>query len=95
MSAQGARGERSGRNPAQGRAVAHLSPERFAHVATWDPVEQWIEMRLRATEAMSVRLATIGMAVEFAAGEDMRTEISAKFTRERVRSELAAGGGST
>jgi len=41
---------------------------------------------------MSVRLAAIDMTVEFAAGEDMRTEISAKFTPERVRSELAAAG---
>ncbi len=71
---------------------ANFVPERFAHVAAWDPVEQWIEMRLRATEAMSVRLAAIDMTVAFAAGEDMRTEISAKFTPERVRSELAAAG---
>ena len=67
-------------------------PERFAHVAAWDPDEQWIEMRLRATEAMSVRLSAIDLTVEFAAGEEMQTEISAKFTPERVRSELAAAG---
>ena len=67
-------------------------PERFAHVAAWDPDEQWIEMRLRATEAMSVRLSAIDLSVEFAAGEEMQTEISAKFTPERVRSELAAAG---
>jgi L-histidine Nalpha-methyltransferase len=71
---------------------ANFAPERFAHVAAWDPVEQWIEMRLRATEAMAVRLAAIDMTIEFAAGEDMRTEISAKFTPERVRSEMAAAG---
>ena len=71
---------------------ADFAPERFAHVAAWDPVEQWIEMRLRAIEAMAVRLAAIDMTIEFAAGEDVRTEISAKFTPERVRSELAAAG---
>jgi L-histidine Nalpha-methyltransferase len=71
---------------------ADFVPDRFAHVAAWDPAEQWIEMRLRTTEAMSVRLAAIDMTVGFAAGEDMRTEISAKFTPERVRSELAAAG---
>jgi L-histidine Nalpha-methyltransferase len=71
---------------------ADFAPERFAHVAVWDPDEQWIEMRLRATEAMSVRLAAIDMTVRFAADEEMRTEISAKFTPERVRSELAAAG---
>jgi len=71
---------------------ADFLPERFAHVAAWDPDECWIEMRLRATEAMIVRLAAIDMTVKFAAGEEMRTEISAKFTPERVRSELAAAG---
>ena len=71
---------------------ADFVPERFAHVAAWDPDEQWIEMRLRAAEAMSVRLPAIDMTVEFAAGEEMRTEISAKFTLDRVRSELAAAG---
>jgi L-histidine N-alpha-methyltransferase len=71
---------------------ADFVPERFVHVAVWDPDEQWIEMRLRATGAMSVRLTAIDMTVRFAADEEMRTEISAKFTPERVRSELAAAG---
>jgi L-histidine Nalpha-methyltransferase len=71
---------------------ADFIPERFEHVAAWDPDEQWIEMRLRATGAMSVRLAAIDMTVEFSAGEEMRTEISAKFTLPRVRSELSAAG---
>jgi L-histidine N-alpha-methyltransferase len=30
--------------------------------------------------------------VDFADGEEMRTEISAKFTRARVESELSAAG---
>jgi L-histidine Nalpha-methyltransferase len=71
---------------------ADFVPERFAHVSVWDPEERWIEMRLRATEPMSARLAALDMTVRFAADEEMRTEISAKFTRERVRSELAAAG---
>jgi L-histidine N-alpha-methyltransferase len=69
---------------------ADFLPQRFAHVAAWDPDEQWIEMRLRAGEALTVRLSAIDMTVDFAAGEEMRTEISAKFTPDRVRSELAA-----
>ena len=71
---------------------ADFLPERFAHVAAWDADERWIEMRLRATEAMTVRLSAIDVTVDFAAGEEMRTEISAKFTLERVRSELASTG---
>jgi L-histidine N-alpha-methyltransferase len=67
-------------------------PGRFAHLAAWDPDNRWIEMRLRATDAMTVHLPGIDMKVDFAAGEQMRTEISAKFTAEGVRAELAAAG---
>jgi L-histidine N-alpha-methyltransferase len=49
-------------------------------------------MRLRATEAMTVTLPAIDLTVDFAAGEQMRTEISAKFTVDRVRGELARAG---
>jgi len=64
----------------------------FEHVAVWDAGREWIEMRLRATSAQSVRVADLGLAVEFAAGEEMRTEVSAKFREAGVRSELAAAG---
>ena len=64
----------------------------FDHVALWDSIQEWIEMRLRARYAMTVRLPAVGMSVRFAAGEQMRTEISAKFRRERLAAELAAGG---
>jgi L-histidine N-alpha-methyltransferase len=67
-------------------------PERFAHVAHWDPEEEWIEMRLRSDVRQSVRVADLGFELDFAAGEEMRTEISAKFRREGVERELAAGG---
>jgi L-histidine N-alpha-methyltransferase len=69
---------------------ADFAPDRFAHVAAWDPHNRWIEMRLMATEAMGVHLPAIDMVAEFAAGEQMLTEISAKFTPEGLRAELAA-----
>ncbi|HEV7177608.1 MAG TPA: L-histidine N(alpha)-methyltransferase, partial [Solirubrobacteraceae bacterium] len=34
----------------------------------------------------------IGLRVEFAAGEELRTEISAKFTRGRVAADYRAAG---
>jgi len=71
---------------------ADFAPERFDHVACWDADAAWIEMRLRAREAQQVEIAGIGMTVGFDAGEELRTEISAKFTRERVEAELAAVG---
>jgi L-histidine N-alpha-methyltransferase len=71
---------------------ADFVPEAFEHVARFDTTEEWIEMRLRATEPMPVRVGALDLAVDFAAGEEMRTEISAKFRRERVEAELAASG---
>jgi L-histidine N-alpha-methyltransferase len=67
-----------------------FKPERFAHVACWNEDEQWIEMRLRAQEPSLVTLRDAAIAVQFAQGEDLLTEISAKFTPERVEEELGA-----
>lgn len=71
---------------------ADFDPEAFEHVALWDPEKEWIEMRLRATRAMRVRVAALGLSVSFADGEELHTEISAKFRRSGVSSELAAAG---
>jgi L-histidine N-alpha-methyltransferase len=71
---------------------ADFDPDRFAHEARWNAGEAWIEMWLRATEPQVVKLPEIDLVVEFEAGEAMRTEISAKFTRERVETELTRAG---
>jgi L-histidine N-alpha-methyltransferase len=71
---------------------ANFDPGAFAHVARWDPQEEWIEMWLRAKRAQSVQIPAIGLRVAFAKGEALRTEISAKFRRERVEAELGAAG---
>jgi L-histidine N-alpha-methyltransferase len=64
----------------------------FAHVARWDAENRWIEMRLRSVKAQTVRLAALELTVDFADGEDLLTEISAKFDRPAVERELAAAG---
>jgi L-histidine N-alpha-methyltransferase len=64
----------------------------FEHVAVWDPVNEWIEMRLRATAEQRARVRDLDLDVHFAAGEEMRTEVSAKFRRAGVEAELAAAG---
>ena len=64
----------------------------FAHVALWDAEHSWIEMRLRAERDMLVRLAALDAEVRFAAGEELRTEVSTKFRREDVRDELQGAG---
>ncbi|MFF5055035.1 L-histidine N(alpha)-methyltransferase [Micromonospora sp. NPDC000663] len=69
---------------------ADFDPEAFAHVALWDSEHEWIEMRLRATRPMTVRV--LDLTVEFAAGEDLRTEVSAKFRPAGIAAELGAAG---
>jgi L-histidine N-alpha-methyltransferase len=64
----------------------------FEHVAFWDPDNEWIEMRLRATSHASVTIWELALDVVLAAGEEIRTEISAKFRREGVERELAKAG---
>jgi len=66
--------------------------EQFEHVAFFDRSNEWIEMRLRARRACSVRIAAVGLDVELLEDEEIRTEISAKFTRERLRADFAAAG---
>jgi L-histidine N-alpha-methyltransferase len=65
---------------------------RFRHRALWDPAERRIEMRLQATAEMTVKVPELDLLVEFAAGEEMRTEISTKFTPDQVAGELEAAG---
>jgi L-histidine N-alpha-methyltransferase len=65
---------------------------RFEHVAFFDTRNEWIEMRLRSREPQDVAITALGLEIEFADGEELRTEISAKFTRARVETDLAAAG---
>jgi len=64
----------------------------FRHVALWDPAESRIEMRLESVREQTVQITGLDLAVEFAEGEQMRTEVSSKFTPDRVRDELSAAG---
>ncbi|MEV0977199.1 L-histidine N(alpha)-methyltransferase [Streptomyces sp. NPDC049915] len=71
---------------------ADFDADAFDHVARWDTDREWIEMRLRSRTAQSVKVPALGLAVDFAAGEELRTEVSAKFRREGVAEELTACG---
>jgi L-histidine Nalpha-methyltransferase len=70
----------------------NFDPEQFSHVALWNDDEQWIEMRLRARSATEVTLRDAGISVTFAEGEEILTEISAKFTPARIEEELGVAG---
>ncbi|MFF5112203.1 L-histidine N(alpha)-methyltransferase [Streptosporangium sp. NPDC000509] len=71
---------------------ADFEPDAFEHVALYDARHEWVEMRLRASRAMRVRIGDLGLRISFAAGEEIRTEISAKFRTEGLRRELLAAG---
>lgn len=64
----------------------------FRHVARFDSEHEWIEMRLESLVDQTVPVTDLGLQVHFAAGETIRTEISAKFRPERVADEVARAG---
>ncbi|HEX2126844.1 MAG TPA: L-histidine N(alpha)-methyltransferase [Thermoleophilaceae bacterium] len=69
---------------------ADFDPDAFEHVAFFSEADSWIELRLRAKGAQRVRIDGADLEVTFADGEEIRTEISAKFTQEAVERELHA-----
>jgi L-histidine N-alpha-methyltransferase len=74
------------------RVGADFDPAQFEHMARWNESEEWIEMRLRSRRPQEVRLEALGFGVSFAEDEDLLTEISAKFTPERIGRELREVG---
>jgi L-histidine N-alpha-methyltransferase len=74
------------------RLGADFVCERFEHVAIWNETEAWIEMRLRSTQHQVVHVTGLGLEVEFEEGEELLTEISAKFTPTGIAAELGSAG---
>jgi L-histidine N-alpha-methyltransferase len=71
---------------------ADFDLDAFEHVARYDAREERMDIRLRSLVEQTVHLAALGLTVGFAAGEEMRTEISTKFTRERLECVYAEAG---
>ena len=71
---------------------ADFDLDAFDHVAKWNADEERIEMWLRAGSAQRVRVAALDLTIDFAAGEEMLTEVSCKFREQGVVEELAAAG---
>jgi L-histidine N-alpha-methyltransferase len=71
---------------------ADFDPDGFEHVAFWDPDNEWIDIRLRALTEQFVDLRSLDMRTHFSRNEEMRTEISTKFTRERIEASYADAG---
>jgi L-histidine N-alpha-methyltransferase len=74
------------------RFGADFEPSAFSHRALYDAENAWIEMRLVASRPMRVRLPTLDLRLDFAAGAEIRTEVSCKFTRASLAAAAAAGG---
>ena len=71
---------------------ADFALDRFQHVASYDPQMAWIDLRLRSLADQRVRIGALGLTARFAEGEEMRTELSCKFTRESVAGMYADAG---
>ena len=71
---------------------ADFEPADFEHVALFDDRHEWIEMRLRSRRDHTVTVQALDLPVHFDAGEELRTEISAKFTPQRLEGDLDAAG---
>jgi len=72
--------------------AADFDLDAFEHVARYDAREERMDIRLRSLADQTVRLGELDLSVDFAAGEEMRTEISTKFTRERLECVYTEAG---
>lgn len=71
---------------------ADFDVDAFRHVARWNASEERIEMWLRTGRSQRVRIGALELTVDFAAGEEMLTEVSCKFRPDGVGAELADAG---
>jgi len=74
------------------RLGADFDPTAFDHVAFYDEENAWIEMRLRALRPMRVQVEEAGLALRFERGDEIRTELSCKYTRESFAEKLPGTG---
>ena len=71
---------------------ADFDVDAFRHVASWNAAEERMEMWLRSERVQRVRIAALNLSVDFAAGEQVLTEVSCKFRADAVADELAQAG---
>lgn len=74
------------------RLGADFDPEAFDHVPRWNAADEWVDIRLRARSAQTVEVTDLDLRVDFAGGEEIHTEISAKFRRDLLAEELGQAG---
>jgi L-histidine Nalpha-methyltransferase len=74
------------------RLGADFDPAGFEHVAFYDTANAWIEMRLRALRPMRVRVPEAELALRFARGDEIRTELSCKYTQASFQTKVSGTG---
>lgn len=70
----------------------NFSLDAFRHYADWNPDQHQMEMYLEATVKQQIYVKDINLALSFDRGDRIQTEISAKFQRESIESELDMSG---
>jgi L-histidine N-alpha-methyltransferase len=83
---------RNGLTAANRDLGANFDQERFVFDAFWDPECEWMDIGFNAIDAHTVHIAELEVDLAFAEGERLRVEVSSKFRREGIDSELAAAG---
>ncbi len=84
----------------QRNGLAHLDRElgsdfsraRLEYRAFWDAEREWVDIGFDSAGVQVVQVPALGIDVELADGERLRTQVSAKFRRERFETELADAG---
>jgi len=71
---------------------ADFDVAQFEHAADWDTDNEWIDIRVRSTADQTVVVKDLDLVVELDAGEEIHTEISAKFRLDGIASELGGAG---
>jgi L-histidine N-alpha-methyltransferase len=71
---------------------ADFPAEEFEHVARWVPEKSRVEMHLRSPRDRTIHFEGRDSSFRLAAGEEIHTEISTKFTKESVLEECATAG---
>jgi L-histidine N-alpha-methyltransferase len=71
---------------------ADFDLDAFEHRAFYDAEREWIDFRLRSLAEQVVSIRDLRIDVDFRDGEEMRTEISCKFTRASIEAAYRASG---
>jgi L-histidine N-alpha-methyltransferase len=71
---------------------ADFDPDAYDHVAFYDRDHAWIEMRLRARHDQRVRVPGAGLDLKLRRGQEIRTELSCKYTRTTFEALLPGTG---